>query len=335
MKTSTLSNDIYEARAIADALQSVVESSAQSLGSFSLVENGKVLFDQISAQSNIQIGGYRVLSTKDHGNKFSARLEVLILPSLKDEIPLKCRQPVGLDIALHWQGVSLEKSLPFWMEIDEQSIRKRIVADITADGKFNIRQKQPTRSNAASNYSLYEIDSSPVASAPTYSVIVGLDLDTKNYTNLLQREKILIVNAKSELIRGAKIINSSHLKADIKLEKRGILINGRNSGRKDIETIQKDISALAQQSVVQALKQLECKNFNSKVRYRNKTLRIDFGLQDGLLATDIFSSSEAGTQQYYFTVKEIGANSTTLHALSQDANPKLFDELNIQLLERF
>ena len=335
IKTAALPNDVYEARAIADALQSIMQSGAQSLGSFSLVENGKVVFDQISAQSNIRIAGYRVLSTKDHGNKFSARLEVLILPLGKNEIALTCRQPVELDIALNWRGVSLKKSLPFWMEIDEQSIKRKIAVTITADEKFNISQRNPTSLDVTSNYSLYESGNSAVPSAPTYTITVGLDLDIKNYTNLLQREKILIVNAKSELNRGPQVINSTHIKADIELDKRGILINSRNSGRKNLEKIQREITTLAQRSVVQTLKQLECKNFSSNINYKNKTLQIDFGLQDGLLDSDIFSSSEAGTKQYYFTVKEMGNNSTTLHSLSQDTNSKLFDGLSIKLLERF
>ena len=70
-KTASLPNSVYQARAISNALKSALQSVAQSLDSFSLVENGKVLFDQISAQSNMQIAGYRVLSTKDHGNKLS------------------------------------------------------------------------------------------------------------------------------------------------------------------------------------------------------------------------------------------------------------------------
>ena len=335
IKTAALPNDVYEARAIADALQSIVQSGAQSLGSFSLVENGKVLFDQISAQSNIKIAGYRVLSTKDHGHKFSARLEVLLLPSSNNKIALRCRQPVGLDIALNWQGVSLKKSLPFWMQIDEQSIRRQLAADMTADGKFNIKQKNSAYSVGASNYSLYEIDNTPAVSAPKYTMAVKLDLDIKNNTNPLQRAKILIVKVKSKLIRGSQVINSTDLQLDIAIEKHGFLINGPNSGRKNLDDIQRDISDLAQRSVAQTLKKLECKNFTSKIKYKNQALKIEFGFQDGLLATDIFSSSEAGTKQYYFTVKEMKNNSTTLHALSQDANAKLFDGLNIRLLERF
>ena len=51
LKTAELPYSVYEARAISNALQLVLHTGAQSLDSFSLVENGKVLFDQISAQS--------------------------------------------------------------------------------------------------------------------------------------------------------------------------------------------------------------------------------------------------------------------------------------------
>ena len=68
---------------------------------------------------------------------------------------------------------------------------------------------------------------------------------------------------------------------------------------------------------------------------KNKSLEIDYGYRDGLLETDIFSAYGTKTKQYYFTVKKMGDNSTTLHALSQNTNIKVYDGLNIQLLERF
>ena len=335
IKTANLPPNVYEARAIANALQSIVQSGAQSLGSFSLVENGRVLFDQISAQSNIRIAGYRVISTKDHGNKFSARLEALLLPSNTDEVPLKCRQPLGLDIALQWRGVAIKKSLPFWMQIDEQSIKRRIEAEITADGKFNIKKQNHTVPTVRSEYSLYKIDDAPIATAPPYTLAVGLDFDIKNYSNPLQRKNVLIVSAKSELIRDSQVIKSTISKTEINLDRRIVLINNMNSGRKRLENIQRDVNLVAQEAIAQTLQQLECKNFKGRIKYKNKNLQIKYGLQDGLLSTDIFSSSTAGTKQHYFTVKEMGNNKTTLHALSQDANVNSFDGLHIKLLERF
>jgi len=334
-KTASLPNSVYQARAISNALKSALQSGAQSLDSFSLIENGKVLFDQISAQSNVQIAGYRVLSTKDHGNKLSARLEILLLPSRKNTSLNSCRQPISLDIRFEWKGFSAKKTLPFWMQFDELSLKKEIQASIVSDDKFNIKNDNSRNSEVLSNYSLYEIGNSPTVSTPKYLVTLALNLDTAERANPIQRTKHLIVTAKSELLRRTQIINSVELKTEVEIEKSGVFGNNSISRRKHLDNIQATVSDLALETIAETLQHLDCKNFNGKIKLINRNLEIDYGFQDGLLKTDIFSSVQAGTTQYYFTVKQIGANSTTLHALSQDTSEQIFDGLNIRLLERF
>ena len=334
MKTAILANHIYEARAIADALESVVQSGAQSLGSFSLVENGQVVFDQVSAQSNIKIAGYRVLSIKDHADKVSARLEVLLLTANAKKSGSKCRQPTNLDVALKWEGVSTKTILPFWVQIDEQFIKSEITEQINASGKFNTSRKNSAGVGDQSNYSLYEASSSTDVSVPNYTIILNIDLDIVDKSSLLLQSKTLVVKAQSDLIRRSQPIASSKHQADFRLQTT-FLTNNIGSGRENLETLQRDIVELAQLSVAKTLKKLECKNFISKIKYKNGNLQIDYGFHDGLLETEIFSTYGTGTKQYYFTVKEMSNNSTTLHALSQDSNLKLYEGLNIQLLERF
>lgn len=334
LKTATLPNHIYEGRAIADALQSVVQSGAQSLGSFSLVENGQVVFDQISAQSNIKIAGYRVLSIKDHGDNISARLEVLLLTADSKKSVPTCRQPTNLDVAFKWQGVSTKIMLPFWVQIDEQSLTSEITKQINAGGKFNISREGLARVATQSDYSLYETTSATGVSTPNYTITLNIDLDILDRSSLMVQSKTLVVKAQSDLIRRSQPIASTELQADFRLQTT-LLTNRIGSGRQNLERLQREIVELAQQSVAETLKKLECKNFISKVKFQNGSLQIDYGFQDGLLETEIFSSYGTGTKQYYFTVKKMSNNSTTLHALSQNSNLKLYEGLNIQLLERF
>ena len=334
LKTATLPNHVYEARAIADALQSVVQSAAQSLGSFSLVENGRVVFDQISTQSNIKIAGYRVLSLKNYDDNVSARLEVLLLPAGKNNNTPTCRQPTKLDVGLSWQGVSTKKMLPFWIQIDEQSIKNKIVKQINASGKFNISPTSSAQVGDQANYSLYETTNTLVAAVPNYTITLKIGLDIEDKSNLLLQSKNLVVKVQSDLVRRSQIIESTQLKDDFRLETI-FLTNNISSGRKKLETLQRDIDELARLSVAETLKKLECKNIISKIKYKNGSLEIDYGFQDGLLETEIFSSYGTAAKQYYFTVKEMSNNSTTLHALSQNSSVKLYEGLNIQLLERF
>ena len=334
LKTAELPYSVYEARAISNALQLVLQTGAQSLDSFSLVENGKVLFDQISAQSNVQIAGYRVLSTKDHGDKVSARLEILLLPENQNETQISCRQPNNLDLAFKWQGFSIKKSLPFWVQFDELSLTQTIEAMMATNSKFNFQKNNPYRSTTSSSYSLYENENAPVRSTPNYLLTLSLDLDVKT-TNLLQRKKVLSVKAQSELFRKSQALNGAESKTEIEIEKSSMFVSGSNSRRRDSESIQAAVFELALESITQTLQHLECKSFSGKIKLKNKNLEIDYGLQDGLSPDDIFSSVQSGTQQYYFTVKQMNNTSTTLHALTQGKAGKSFDGLSIKLLERY
>ena len=113
------------------------------------------------------------------------------------------------------------------------------------------------------------------------------------------------------------------------------LLAGSNSRRRDLESIQEAVFELAVGSITQTLHHLECMNFSGKIKLKNENLEIDYGLQDGLSPDDIFSSIQSGTQQYYFTVKQMNNTSTTLHALTQGKTGKYFDGLSIKLLERY
>lgn len=334
LKTAELPYSVYEARAISNALQLVLQTGAQSLDSFSLVENGKVLFDQISAQSNVQIAGYRVLSTKDHGDKVSARLEILLLPENQNETQISCRQPNNLDLAFKWQGLSIKKSLPFWVQFDELSLTQTIEAMMAANPKFNFQENNSDRSSTSSSYSLYESGNTPKRSIPNYLLTLSLDLDVKT-THVIQRKKVLVVKAKSELFRKSKALNGTETKTEIEIEKSGMFVGGSNSRRRDLESIQEAVFELAVGSITQTLHHLECMNFSGKIKLKNENLEIDYGLQDGLSPDDIFSSIQSGTQQYYFTVKQMNNTSTTLHALTQGKTGKYFDGLSIKLLERY
>ena len=333
LKTAELPYSVYEARAISNALQLVLHTGAQSLDSFSLVENGKVLFDQISAQSNVQIAGYRVLSTKDHGDKVSARLKILLLPENQNETQISCRQPNNLDLAFKWKGLSIKKSMPFWVQFDELSLTQTIEAMMAANRKFNFQENNSDRSTTSSSYSLYENENTPKRSIPNYLLTLSLDLDVKT-SNVIQRKKVLLVKAKSELFRKSKALNGTETKTEMEIEKSGMFVGGSNSSRRDLDSIQEAVFKLAVESITQTLHHLECMNFSGKIKLKNKNLEIDYGLQDGLSPDDIFSSIQSGTQQYYFTVKQMNNTSTTLHALTQGKTGKSFDGLSIRLLER-
>jgi DNA-binding HxlR family transcriptional regulator len=242
-----------------------------------------------------------------------------------------------LDIAILWKGIKIKKSMPFWLSFDQAALLREVTNQVSLDGKFNLTQKSIRQDNANSGYSLYEVNDAGVSktSDPKYSIALSLELDTTEYANPLQREKTLVVKATSDLIRKGKIVNSVTHQTDASLDKHMLFTVGNTSGRKSLGDIRNSVVALANKTVAEVLQKLECKNFVSKVTYANQAINIDYGLQDGLLPSDIFNSIGPEGKQYYFTVKEMKNNYTTLHSLSEDTTEKLFDGMSIKLLERF
>ena len=63
IKTAELPYSVYEARAISKALHLVLQTGAQSLDSFSLVENGKVLLT--TTLTKAELAGLQVIMNHD------------------------------------------------------------------------------------------------------------------------------------------------------------------------------------------------------------------------------------------------------------------------------
>ena len=118
-KTASLPNSVYQARAISNALKSALQSGAQSLDSFSLVENGKVLFDQISAQSNscahatCLVGRFCILNLVCHGGANSAPPNRVRVHARYATVRLRARtSPVTSTSTGRPAAVPVRKNLP-------------------------------------------------------------------------------------------------------------------------------------------------------------------------------------------------------------------------------
>ena len=72
--TSNVSKDIFRTRAIENALQKIVLEANQDLSSFSIVENGKVLLDQIQSNSEVQILQYEIIEENIKNNKYQVTI---------------------------------------------------------------------------------------------------------------------------------------------------------------------------------------------------------------------------------------------------------------------
>ena len=334
-KTSSISKEVFEKRAISKALQSVVQSRAQSLESFSLVENGKVVFDQISAKADVKIGGYRIISIADNKSSITAKVEVLLVPSKQTLQPMACRQPVGLNVEILWDGITTKKPLPHWLKIDPVALREQVLLTVRRDKKLTVHETTIVTQADSLSYSLYEKKTELKAASPKYQVRVGLELAPELRSSLIANSKSLNVRAKAILLRNSKIQSKVYHDEELILEQRNLITDTLGLALQRADGIQSKLEGLIKNATEQVLQNLNCQNFTGTIQKQSNELVIGFGYNDGLLDEDIFSSSKTGTQQFYFTVKKMSKNKTTLQSLSQSKDQGKFSGMKIRLLERF
>jgi hypothetical protein len=338
-RTSEISDEVFRSRAISNALQSVTQSGAQSVESFAIVENGKVLIDQIANKSNINIAGYRVLETRKEDNKFFVRLEVLVLDVKSTAQQLTCRRPSALNIQFTFMGLKLKTQFPYWFSLNEIQFKKDIRQHTNLQENLNlVAESQPIKRQTLS-YGLYKTNANDELASPQITpsgrLSLSLEADITSKSDFLQSKKDMTVEAKSTLYKNNAIVSSASQIASITIEESNFLSLKSKSSKDRLDHIKAKIMEISLAAIDKATAPLECQNIVGKTFTKNGKIFFNFGEHDGLLESDIFVSTGSDTSQYYFKVKKLTDNTSELIALSDVTNTSAFANMDIRILERF
>ena len=338
-KTSAISDDVFRSRAISNALQSVTQSGAQSVESFAIVENGKVLMDQIANKSNIDIAGYRVLNSKNEGSKYFVELEVLVLDSVQGSQQLTCRRPSALNIQFAFSGLKLKTQFPYWFNLNDDQIKKEIRQNTNLQNNLNLVADAKPIARQPLSYGLYETSTSDEPAVrqitPSAKLNLSLEADITSKSDFLQSKKNIVIEAKSTLYKNNEIISSASQLASITIEESYFTSLKLRASKDRLDHIKAKIMEISLATIDRATTPLECQNIAGKTIIKNGKIFFNFGEHDGVLRSDIFVSTGSDTSQYYFKVKKLRDNTSELIALSDVKNTSAFANMDIRILERF
>ena len=76
--TSTMGDKTYRKRAVENALQNIAISRGQALTSFTIIENGQILFDQIQSTSKAGILSYQILSEHKKNKQYFVEIKAVV-----------------------------------------------------------------------------------------------------------------------------------------------------------------------------------------------------------------------------------------------------------------
>ncbi len=334
--TSDIHVKEYRKRAIEDALQNIAFDREQALTSFTIIENGQMLLDQVRSTSKAGILSYKILKEEKKNKSYYVKIEAVVQDVNNDGesqiISDFCRHTnipaINVDLALYLD----RQQFPPWMNLDINWLKSEIKkANVKPKLSF-VSANLPTSSNN-DLYTLFEKNDTNSDIQNLYQVNLNLVLDKAQNETFFVQNKKLSMAVNSEILRNGQIIEIGSENFDFIIAKKfGTGIPVQNN-KKIWQTQKKQIASVIISELIQRLDRLKCMPTRAKLKQRRAKYFIQYGTIDGIKEKDIFILETPETQKFYFKVADLGKSETFLELISQAGNIEVKDGHTVRIVE--
>ena len=217
--TSSIDAEEYRQRAIENALRNIINDKSLHLNSFSIVENGQVLFDQIQSSSKAGILSYEVINEYIKDNIYYVNIEAILDDDNSSTEKEVCRSSkvskVDFNINL---SVNLEK-FPAWFLLNNDLLKNEIKKQQFSH-QLNFVQKQIRSTNSKNGYTLFDPEEKTGSENNPYELSIETTFNFLKQNHILVKNADLEVQTKSTIFRFGKPISSKSEKKKFRIEQK-------------------------------------------------------------------------------------------------------------------
>ena len=327
--TSSIDQEIFRARAIENALQNIVLEGNQSLNSFSLVENGKMLLDQIQSTSKVKILKYDVIKETVQNSRYHVTLKAIIDENKDMEAGNVCKKANvdNLDFSI---GVFKDDvKLPFWAAIEKEWIVNEL-AKYDFNPHLKLVETRPPKTKQNELYTLFLKGETAPKPANIYKLETKIFFEPSNKHNIIENDLILVANIKTKLSRRDEKIAQRDFTANYIIQKSLFNKSVMAITRGDWNKIKNRFLAMLTKQIERQISELSCLRINPKVIVKGGIPFLDHGQIDGINSNDMFVISSNQTQKTYLKVVKISDFETQIEIVSSQAT---IDDIIGQVVE--
>ena len=334
--TSNIHVKEYRKRAIENALQNIAFDREQALTSFTIIENGQLLLDQVRSTSRAGILSYKVLKEERKNKTYYVKIEAVVRDSKNlsdDQIQSDfCRETnismVDLDVSLYIDP----QQFPHWMNLDTAWLKSEITKASLKPSVMFVSERK-TATGETNLYTLFDGNGTNENTNNLYQIVLRLDFSkSQNETFFIQNKK-LSLTLTSEVSRNGQSIATSSKNLDFIVAKKfgtGIPIQ---NNKKIWRSQRKQIASAVISELQRRLEQLKCIPIQAKLEKDKANYYIQYGLVDGINDKDIFILETQETQKFYFKVTDLRPAQTYLELISEAGNIAFKDGHTVRIVE--
>ena len=314
--TSSLNKDIFRSRAIENALHKIVLESGQDLNSFSIVENGKVLLDQIQTRSAIKVLQYDIIDETIKNKKYYVTVKALLGQDESSPENKLCKKASVKSIDFSLRIKSNNNDFPAWAYISKNWVLNEL-ENHSFNPELKITSRLKSKKVDASSYTLFDRKEFPVGIENVYRMNADLIFERENKNNLVEKNIILLAKIKTKLIRKDKVFAELEFIQPYVIHQKFFNNSFLGTTRGDWERIKRHFSNLLKDRIQKQIYSLECVNISPRVFAKAGVPFIDFGQLDGVGKSDMFVVKSKSTKKTYLKIVEIQDHVTQVEIVSQ------------------
>jgi ribosomal 50S subunit-recycling heat shock protein len=317
--TSSVNKDVFRARAVENALQKIVLESGQDLNSFSIVENGKVLLDQIQTRSAVKVLQYDIIDETIKNKKYHVTVQALLGQDESTVTNNICKKSSVRSIDLSLKVTSNSNDFPAWASISKNWVSNELTGH-SFDPKLKINPNLKSRESNTLNYTLFDQKELTGEIKNIYKMNTHIFFERENKNNLFEKNILLIAKIKTKLLRKDKVFAELEFKQPYVIHQK--LLNNAFLGatRGDWEKVKKHFSNLLKDHINRQISSLDCVTIPPRVFSKSGIPFIDFGRLDGIGKADMFLIKSNSAKKTYLKIVEIGDHETQVQIVSQQEN---------------
>jgi len=329
--TGDLDKSVYKQRAIENALQNITNNREQALTSFTIIENGQVLLDQIQSKSGLGILSYKLLSEKKEHSKYLVKIEAIV-KNQKNKKVSRCRKTQFESVDFYLYVDIDQQKFPAWFLIDKNWVHNAL-NNIGSDPKIVLVQKLAKEPKGTFSYNLFSKDEANPKASNIYTINLRLNFDNKISEDIFTKKLSLEMDMYFKVTRKNIEIMNEVKNFNFELETNNIIELPWKNARNSWENKKESIYLALRTALLEQIKKLKCLEISPTLDTSNGKYTIHYGFLDGINDSDIFEVDSDNTQKFYFKVVNSKEHITNLELISNIKGLKFSSGQRLILLD--
>jgi hypothetical protein len=291
------------------------------IGSFTLVENGRVLIDQIQSKSNIVVHEYQIVDEGRDDKVYKVKVDFLYSEGTQDAATSRCLKIPTYNIQTNLTLQNERNVLP-WAHLSTTEISNQL-SNLNFSPKVKIFKNS---SDTGKTHDLYTLTKKQNA-VSKYSVNIKIKYDQALVKNILSNSHLIALTVDVQTYKFDELLLNDTYQNEFLVDRKAIgnisFLKNRNNWDQTKAALYSDITAFISQHV----NTLECLKIAPNLELTKGRIKLNYGREEGIKLNDLIVTRNDTGQQIFLKVTQANRHDAFLTPVS---NVKNLSSINLK-----